>query len=85
MPDEEEIDVDVQGQVGNEDGNEEEFSLDFQGLTNEPAMGDNQMAPLNLTKSPMPDVMRVFQAMGDEDGIIIEKDPTDLEQYLMQA
>ena len=74
MPDEEEIDVDVQGQVGNEDGNEEEFSLDFQGLTNEPAMGDNQMAPLNLTKSPMPDVMRVFQAMGDEDGIIIEKD-----------
>ena len=74
MPDGEEIDVDVQGQVGDEDGNEDEFSLDFQGLTNEPSMGDNEMAPLNMTKSPMPDVMRVFQAMGDEDGIIIQKD-----------
>jgi hypothetical protein len=37
---------------------------------------DNQdtMAPLDMTQSPMSDVIKVFKAMGDEDGIIVKKD-----------
>jgi hypothetical protein len=33
-----------------------------------------ELPPLDMTKSPMSDVMKVFKAMGDEDGFIIQKD-----------
>jgi hypothetical protein len=36
--------------------------------------GDNEeMPPLNMTQASMPELLRVFKAMGDEDGIIIQK------------
>ena len=37
---------------------------------------DNQdaMAPLDMTQAPMSDVLKVFKAMGDNDGIIVKKD-----------
>jgi hypothetical protein len=37
---------------------------------------DNQeaMAPLDMTQSPMSDILKVFKAMGDNDGIIVKKD-----------
>jgi hypothetical protein len=37
---------------------------------------DNQesMAPLDMTQAPMSDILKVFKAMGDNDGIIVKKD-----------
>ena len=41
--------------------------------------GDNQeMPPLDMTQAPIGDVLRVFRAMGDEDGIIVAKDNDDI-------
>jgi hypothetical protein len=42
----------------------------------EPEQGDNEgeMPPLDMTSSPMSDIMKVFKAMGDDDGIIVKKD-----------
>ena len=33
-----------------------------------------EMPPLDMSNAPMKDVMKVFKAMGDEDGIIVVKD-----------
>jgi len=33
-----------------------------------------ELPPLDMTKSPMSDVFKVFKAMGDEDGIYVKKD-----------
>jgi len=43
----------------------------------EPVMGDNEMPPLDMTSAPMSDVLKVFKAMGDQDGIIVAKDEDD--------
>jgi len=41
--------------------------------------GDNEeMPPLNMTNAPMSDVLKVFRAMGDQDGIIVTKDQDDI-------
>ena len=41
--------------------------------------GDNQeMPPLDMTQAPIGDVLKVFRAMGDEDGIIVAKDNDDI-------
>ena len=41
----------------------------------EVSVDDNEeMPPLDMTQSPMSDVLKVFKAMGDEDGIIVKKD-----------
>jgi hypothetical protein len=44
------------------------------GMEGSPEGPTEELPPLNMTKSPMSDVMKVFKAMGDEDGFIIQKD-----------
>ena len=44
-----------------------------------PYEGDNEeMPPLDMTQAPMTDVLKVFRAMGDQDGIIVAKDQDDI-------
>jgi hypothetical protein len=40
----------------------------------EDSVDNEEMPPLDMTQSPMSDVLKVFKAMGDEDGIIVKKD-----------
>jgi len=42
--------------------------------------GDNldELPPLDMTQAPMSDVLKVFRAMGDQDGIIVAKDEDDI-------
>jgi len=58
-----------------EDFDETEFDAEV-GVMPTDVADDNQdaMAPLDMTQSPMSDVIKVFKAMGDEDGIIVKKD-----------
>jgi hypothetical protein len=52
------------------DDEDEEFDVDM-----DFSVDDNEeMPPLDMTQSPMSDVIKVFKAMGDEDGIIVKKD-----------
>ena len=52
------------------DDEDEEFDADM-----DFSVDDNEeMPPLDMTQSPMSDVIKVFKAMGDEDGIIVKKD-----------
>ena len=44
------------------------------GMEGAPEGPTEELPPLDVTKSPMSDVMKVFKAMGDEDGFIIQKD-----------
>jgi hypothetical protein len=44
------------------------------GMEGAPEGPTEELPPLDMTKSPMSDVMKVFKAMGDEDGFIIQKD-----------
>jgi hypothetical protein len=37
-------------------------------------VGDNEMAPLDMTQASPAEVLKVFKAMGDNDGIIVKKD-----------
>ncbi len=76
---EDEVDVE-EPEVGAEDTDvnpeEEVPSLDNFELSDE---GDNQeMPPLDMTQAPMADVLKVFRAMGDQDGIIVAKDQDDI-------
>jgi len=63
-----------------EDFDETEFDMNLSGgMEPEISMPDDnedERPPLNMTQAPIADVMRVFQAMGDEDGIMIQKDET---------
>ena len=64
---------------------EEEVSAEEEVVTQQPqADTDNgegtmppagqELPPLDMTSAPMPELMKVFAAMGDEDGFIIKKD-----------
>jgi HIV Tat-specific factor 1 len=68
---EDEVEVDVEDE---EEDDEEDFEIDSE--TEFDVEDDNQMAlpPVDMTNSPMSDVLKVFKAMGDEDGIIVKKD-----------
>ena len=57
-------DVDVDG---------EEFDFSAMG-TEEPTDNEDEMPPLDMTGSSPEEVLKVWKAMGDEDGIIIKKD-----------
>jgi len=63
-----EIDVDTEI---NPEGDETEVSTEM-GV--EVPTDNVEMPPLDMSKAPMKDVMKVFKAMGDEDGIIVVKD-----------
>ena len=67
-----------------EDGTEEEVDaevdvdgeeIDFSAMgTEEPTDNEDEMPPLDMTGSSPEEVLKVWKAMGDEDGIIIKKD-----------
>ena len=79
MPPEGEIDVE-----DTEDGTEEEVDaevdvdgeeIDFSAMGTEgPTDNEDEMPPLDMTGSSPEEVLKVWKAMGDEDGIIIKKD-----------
>ena len=82
-----EIEVDVEDEVDVEEPEMEPEDMDVNPEEEVPAIddfelsdeGDNEeMPPLNLTKAPMADVLKVFRAMGDQDGIIVAKDQDDI-------
>lgn len=81
-----ETDVEVDAEEGPEGTEEPEevdvdVDVDDEGeeptMGQEPTMGDNEMPPLDMTSAPMSDVLKVFKAMGDQDGIIVAKDEDD--------
>ena len=95
VEDEDEVDVEEPVMdVEDEDeieGEEPEFEMPSDDLE----MGDNQtdeLPALDMTQSPIGDVMKVFKLMGDEDGIIVKKDdkgihlsdPSNDVEYLIQ-
>jgi len=64
---------------------EEEVSAEEEVVTQQPKAGadngegemppaEQELPPLDMTSAPMPELMKVFAAMGDEDGFIIKKD-----------
>jgi len=61
-----------------EDFDEEEFDTDvmagFPPVTGVEDDNQDAMAPLDMTQAPMSDILKVFKAMGDNDGIIVKKD-----------
>ena len=66
---EEGTEIDVDSEIGPEDETEVSTEVDTKVPT------DNvEMPPLDMSNAPMKDVMKVFKAMGDEDGIIVVKD-----------
>lgn len=83
---EEEDDVDVTDETDDytedgddtEDFDETEFDTDvmagFPPVTGVEDDNQDAMAPLDMTQAPMSDVLKVFKAMGDNDGIIVKKD-----------
>jgi len=83
---EEEDDVDVTDETDDytedgddtEDFDETEFDTDvmagFPSVTGVEDDNQDAMAPLDMTQAPMSDVLKVFKAMGDNDGIIVKKD-----------
>ena len=83
---EEEDDVDVTDETDDytedgddtEDFDETEFDTDvmagFPPVTGVEDDNQDAMAPLDMTQAPMSDVLKVFKAIGDNDGIIVKKD-----------
>jgi hypothetical protein len=74
-PEGEEIDFSAVEKFNEPQGDEEVG--DFSDLE-EPMMGDNEMdyemPPLDMTSASPEEILKVFKAMGDEDGIIVKKD-----------
>ena len=66
--DEEEMDFDVD--IDNED--EDEMDMDFD------MDMDSDESPIDLTGASDEEILRVFKAMGEEDGIIVQKDGEDI-------
>jgi len=89
MGDEEEVNVDVEDEGGEPEANLD-FDMDVEGGDDE---GDNEMEmpPLDLTSASPEEVLKVFKAMGDEDGIIVKKEDDfihlidDEDEYLIQG
>ena len=65
---EEEVDIDLDMSSDDEEG-EEDVEVDFD------ASGDSEMEePIDLTSASDEEILRVFKAMGEDDGIIVKKD-----------
>ena len=86
---EEEAVIDVEDE-GGEPESEYVFGMDSEDGEEE---GDNEMEmpPLDMTSASPDEVLKVFKAMGDEDGIIVKKDDDyihlidDEDEYLIQT
>jgi hypothetical protein len=92
--DEDEVDLDVDM----EDDDSEEMDVDFD-TDNEDEMNmdfdmdmDSEESPIDLTDASDEEILKVFKAMGEEDGIIVKKDGDDIhltdsetdEEYLVK-
>jgi hypothetical protein len=92
--DEDEVDLDVDM----EDDDSEETDVDFD-TDNEDEMDmdfdmdiDSEESPIDLTDASDEEILKVFKAMGEEDGIIVKKDGDDIhlidsdtdEEYLVK-
>ena len=92
--DEDEVDLDVDM----EDDDSEEFDVDMD-TDNEDEMDmdfdmdmDSEESPIDLTDASDEEILKVFKAMGEEDGIIVKKDGDDIhltdsetdEEYLVK-
>jgi len=82
-----EVEVDVEDEVDVEEPEFESEDSDENSEEEVPSIhnfeisdeGDNdEMPPLDMTQAPMTDVLKVFRAMGDQDGIIVAKDQDDI-------
>jgi hypothetical protein len=79
--DSEEFDVDM------DTDNEDEMDMDF-----DMDMDSEEESPIDLTDASDEEILKVFKAMGDEDGIIVKKDGNDIhltdsnndEEYLVR-
>jgi len=74
---EDEMDYDEMGSVDDETeymDDETSYMDDEVDSDMEVSVDNDELPPLDMTQSPMSDVMKVFKAMGDEDGIIVKKD-----------
>jgi len=82
---EEEVEIDVEDEMETEPEMEPEIelSIDDEGLSIEDETEDDELSleipPLDLTLASDSEVLKVFKAMGDEDGIIIQKDDNEIE------
>ena len=82
--DEEEVDLDVDTDVDDMDGdvdvdmdvdtdNEEGMDMDF-----DMDIDSDEESPIDLTDASDEEILKVFKAMGEEDGIIVKKDGEDV-------
>lgn len=79
MEDEVELDVDMDDESEDDDvdmdtDNEEEMDMDF----NLDMDMDSEESPIDLTDASDEEILKVFKAMGEEDGIIVKKDGEDI-------
>jgi hypothetical protein len=92
--DEDEVDLDVDMEDDDSEGmdvdfdtdNEDEMDMDFD------MDMDSEESPIDLTDASDEEILKVFKAMGEEDGIIVKKDGNDIhltdnetdEEYLVK-
>ena len=74
MEDEVELDtdIDMDGPVDNEDDMEMDMDFDMD------MDMDSEESPIDLTDASDEEILKVFKAMGEEDGIIVKKDGEDI-------
>ncbi len=74
-------DTDVDAETDNEDEMEMDLDMDVDGDEDEMDMDmdmDSMESPIDLTDASDEEILKVFKAMGEEDGIIIKKDGDDV-------
>ena len=74
-------DTDVDAETDNEDEMEMDLDMDVDGDEDEMEMDidmDSMESPIDLTDASDEEILKVFKAMGEEDGIIIKKDGDDV-------
>ena len=87
---EEEAVIDVEDE-GGEPESEYVFGMDAEDGEEEEGDNEMEMPPLDMTSASPDEVLKVFKAMGDEDGIIVKKDDDyihlidDEDEYLIQT
>jgi hypothetical protein len=82
MEDEDSEEMDVDLDIDNDDEMDMDFDMDM----------DSEESPIDLTDASDEEILKVFKAMGEEDGIIVKKDGDDIhltdsetdEEYLVK-
>jgi hypothetical protein len=77
-----EVDIDMDVDTDNEDEMDMDFDMDM----------DSEESPIDLTDASDEEILKVFKAMGEEDGIIVKRDGDDIhltdsdtdEEYLVK-